>query len=102
TEVGPGDAAGGADARGERRPVAVRAALAVARRAHVDQVGIDLAQAFRAEAVPLGRARPEPVQDDVSPLGALADDVRAFLGCDIDADAVLALHDLGPAQLREG
>src|SRR5205814_9614956 len=41
SDVGAGDAAGGADARGERRPMPVGTAFPVARGADIDQRGVD-------------------------------------------------------------
>src|SRR5439155_24186441 len=90
-----------ADARCERRPVAVRWSRAVAGGVEVDEVRVDLPQGVGVEPMPLGDAGAVALEHDIGSGGEAMDDVESLGRGRIDADAVLALHDLGAGGFGE-
>ena len=95
------DAAGRRDARRERRTMTARIAVAVPRRMDVHEVGIASAHRRRVEPVTRRGTCPPSLEHRVGALGDPQHDLRAFQSRRVDADAVLALHDLGPRGFRE-
>ena len=101
-EVGEGDAAGGADARGERRTVPTRRSGAVPGGGEVHEVGVHGAERGGVDAESLGGAGTEALEDEIRASCQFMDECEALGGRQVDADALLALHHLRPPGFGEG